>query len=77
MAEDDRRQKGIVLLGPGKAKPLGACDLTLGAARDLDRAPNAERRQLLKEWTTPRATERKLRVGADGARTRGLERTRF
>ena len=39
------------------------------------RAGNDERKALLKEWTTPCDTERKLRVGADGARTRGLERT--
>ena len=70
-----RMQPCVVLLGPGKAKPLGACDQPLGAARDLVRAGNAERRQLLKEWTTPRDTERKLGVGADGARTQGLERT--
>ena len=69
------RQKGIVLLGPGKAKPLDAFEQPLGAARDLVRAGSADRRQLIKEWTTPCDTERKLRVGADGARTRGLERT--
>ena len=38
-------------------------------------AGSAERKALLNEWTTPCDTERKLRVGADGARTRGLERT--
>ena len=65
------RQKGIVLLGPGKAKPLDACEQPLGAARDLVRAGNADRRQLIKGWTMPCDTERKLRVGADGARTRG------
>ena len=69
------RQKGIVLLGPGKAKPLDAPDQPLGAARDLVRAGTAERKTLLKEWTTPCDTERKLRVGTDGARTWGLERT--
>ena len=69
------RQKGIVLLGPGKAKPLDACEQPLGAARDLVRAGSADRRQLIKGWTTPCDTERKLRVDADGARTRGLQRT--
>ena len=69
------RQKGIVLLGPGKAKPLDAREQPLGAARDLVRAGSADRRQLIKGWTTPCDTERKLRVGADGARTRGLQRT--
>ena len=70
------RQKGIVLLGPGKAKPLDAPDdQPLGAARGLVRAGSAERKALLKEWMVPRDTERKLRVSADGARTRGLERT--
>ena len=66
------KTKGIVLLGPGKAKPLDACEQPLGAARNLVRAGSADRRQLIKEWTTPCDTERKLRVGADGARTRGL-----
>ena len=71
------KTKGIVLLSPGKAKPLDAREKSLGTACDLVRAGNDERKALLKEWTTPCDTERKLRVGADGARTRGLERTRF
>ena len=69
------KTKAIVLLGPGKAKPLDACEQPLGAARDLVRAGSADRRQLIKGWTTPCDTERKLRVDADGARTRGLQRT--
>ena len=69
------KTKSIALLGPGKAKPLDACEQPLGAARDLVRAGSADRRPLIKGWTTPCDTERKLRVGADGARTRGLQRT--
>ena len=69
------RQKGIVLLGPGKAKPLDARNQPLGAARDLVRSGSAERKALLKKWIAPCDTEQKLRASADGAWTRGLERT--
>lgn len=69
------RVKGIVLLGPGVAKPLNAGDQPLGSDSDLLRTGNPDRVALMKTWLTQRGTARKLRVGAEGTRTWTPERT--
>ena len=63
------RMKGIVLLGPGVAKPVDACEQPLGDSRALIRPGNADRAALIQKWTAPRDTSRKLRVSEGGERT--------
>ena len=61
------KAKGIVLLGPGKAKPLGTSEQPLGAARDLVRAGNAERKALR---AAQGGVDDAVRHGAEAARGR-------
>ena len=61
-------QKGIVLLGPGVAKPIDMSSQPLGTARDLLRVGNIERAVLIKQWCAPHGTARKLRADEEGAR---------
>jgi hypothetical protein len=60
--------KGIVLLGPGVAKPVDACSQPLGTSRNLLRVGSMERAELIQQWCAPHGTARKLRADDEGVR---------